>query len=107
LNAETLFQQALELPADQRAAFLLQACGAPELRARVAALLAADKQASAIPGFKAPDLTFSQASGPPAGAGEKHLRARDRKLEQGTWVAERYRLLQPLVTEIEQSRSEN
>lgn len=42
MNEESLFQQALELPIDQRAAFLERECPDPVLRARVEALLAAD-----------------------------------------------------------------
>jgi serine/threonine protein kinase len=43
MDEETLFQKALELPQDQRAAFLDRECPDPVLRARVEALLAADK----------------------------------------------------------------
>lgn len=43
MNEETLFQKALELPQDQRAAFLDRECPDPVLRARVEACLAADK----------------------------------------------------------------
>ncbi|MCX7667161.1 MAG: serine/threonine protein kinase, partial [Gemmataceae bacterium] len=42
MTEESLFQQALELPPAQRAAFLEQACPDPALRARVKELLAAD-----------------------------------------------------------------
>ncbi len=49
MNEETLFQQALSRPRDERAAFLDQACaGRPELLAAVAALLAAHEKSGNI-----------------------------------------------------------
>ena len=49
MNEETLFQEALSRSAEQRAAFLEQACaGRPELLAAVEALLAAHEKSSNI-----------------------------------------------------------
>ncbi len=49
MNEETLFQEALSRPPEERAAFLEQACaGRPELRAAVEALLAAHEKSGNI-----------------------------------------------------------
>src|SRR5262249_19850970 len=49
MTEETLFEEALSRPAEERAAFLAQACaGHPELRAAVEALLAAHDKPSNI-----------------------------------------------------------
>ena len=47
MTEETLFARALELPVDERAAFLERECPDPALRARVHALLAADARSHA------------------------------------------------------------
>lgn len=53
---QRLFEQAVELPAEQRAAFLDQACaGEPELRGRLEELLAADAE---LEGFLEPPAGF-------------------------------------------------
>ncbi len=53
---QKLFEQAVDLPADQRAAFLDQACAdEPELRARIEELLAADAE---LEGFLEPPAGF-------------------------------------------------
>ena len=49
MNEESLFEEALSRPAAERAGFLEQACaGRPELRAAVAALLAAHEKSGNI-----------------------------------------------------------
>jgi tetratricopeptide (TPR) repeat protein len=61
MNAETLFREALSRPAEERAAFLAQACaGQPELLAAVHALLAAHEQASDM----GPTVASASASAP-------------------------------------------
>ncbi|HKI00708.1 MAG TPA: protein kinase [Thermoanaerobaculia bacterium] len=65
-RVEALFDEALELPAGERRAFLDQACaGNPELRARVEALLAADEEAGgflATPAHQAAAALLAEAS---------------------------------------------
>jgi WD40 repeat protein/serine/threonine protein kinase/tetratricopeptide (TPR) repeat protein len=57
MTEETLFQEALSRPAEERAAFLATACaGQPELRAAVEALLAAHDKSSNILDWPPPDL---------------------------------------------------
>jgi tetratricopeptide (TPR) repeat protein len=70
MNAESLFREALSRPAEERAAFLAQACaGNPELLAAVQALLAAHEQSGNPPADPNPtvDSGPAQAGGPGTG----------------------------------------
>jgi serine/threonine protein kinase/tetratricopeptide (TPR) repeat protein len=91
MTEETLFEQALHLPPEQRAAFLDRACaGDADLRARLDALLAAHFDSGPLPASAAPSP-----EAPTFTAGESGSTADFAPpVEPGTLVAGRYKLLQ-------------
>ncbi len=91
MNEETLFQKALELPQDQRAAFLDRECPDPILRARVEALLAADG-ASEIP----VDQPVPQKENDLRTGSSLQKNILPPKETEGTIIAGRYKLLQQI-----------
>jgi serine/threonine protein kinase/tetratricopeptide (TPR) repeat protein len=91
MNEETLFQKALELSQDQRAAFLDRECPDPVLRARVEALLAADEASEILVDQSFPKMENDFRTGPNV---QKNIFTP--KETEGTLIAGRYKLLQQI-----------
>jgi WD40 repeat protein len=113
MNEESLFQEALSRPAEERAAFLAQACaGHPELRAAVEALLAAHDKPSNILDKPPADLgqtVDSDRGAPDIGTRGEHTPPPDvapaspvlttdyqPKVEPGAVIASRYTLVEKI-----------
>ncbi|MCX7701692.1 MAG: serine/threonine protein kinase [Gemmataceae bacterium] len=90
MTEESLFQQALDLPPDQRAEFLNRECPDPALRARIEALLAAD--AAASPAKPHPDQTGLYSQPPGSTTGDRPLPEE----AEGAVIAGRYKLRQQI-----------
>jgi serine/threonine protein kinase/tetratricopeptide (TPR) repeat protein len=97
MKEESLFEQASQVPPDERAAFLDRECPDPVLRARVEALLAADAASRNAPPPFPDDQTVAHTPQPdPDPAATGSYRPAPPTEAEGTIIAGRYKLRQQI-----------